>query len=108
MTSIAQDFVKHVMRVQVVKEEAEKPAAVKDLATSGPEDPSSAGGNLAAAARAQALAEGSDAPAAAPSAASAEAETMQPVVKSDWDKTPRNSPCPCGSGKKFKNCHGAA
>ena len=70
MTSIAQDFVKHVMRVQVVKEEAEKPAAVKDLATSGPEDPSSAGGNLAAAARAQALAEGSDAPAAAPSAAS--------------------------------------
>jgi preprotein translocase subunit SecA len=20
----------------------------------------------------------------------------------------RNSPCPCGSGKKFKRCHGAA
>lgn len=20
----------------------------------------------------------------------------------------RNDPCPCGSGKKFKNCHGAA
>ena len=20
--------------------------------------------------------------------------------------TPRNSPCPCGSGKKYKNCHG--
>ena len=30
----------------------------------------------------------------------------QPVVKSDWDKTPRNAPCPCGSGKKFKLCHG--
>ena len=29
-----------------------------------------------------------------------------PLVKSDWDKTPRNSPCPCGSGKKFKQCHG--
>ena len=29
-----------------------------------------------------------------------------PVVKSDWDKTPRNAPCPCGSGKKFKQCHG--
>ena len=27
-------------------------------------------------------------------------------VKSDWDKTPRNAPCPCGSGKKFKLCHG--
>ena len=30
-----------------------------------------------------------------------------PVVKSEWDKTPRNAPCPCGSGKKFKLCHGA-
>jgi preprotein translocase subunit SecA len=20
--------------------------------------------------------------------------------------TPRNAPCPCGSGKKFKMCHG--
>jgi preprotein translocase subunit SecA len=31
---------------------------------------------------------------------------MQPLVKSEWDKTPRNAPCPCGSGKKFKLCHG--
>ncbi len=23
-------------------------------------------------------------------------------------ETPRNAPCPCGSGKKFKQCHGAA
>ncbi|MGZ8629436.1 MAG: preprotein translocase subunit SecA [Actinomycetota bacterium] len=23
------------------------------------------------------------------------------------DKVPRNAPCPCGSGKKFKKCHGA-
>lgn len=22
------------------------------------------------------------------------------------DETPRNAPCPCGSGKKFKHCHG--
>ncbi|MGE5504176.1 MAG: preprotein translocase subunit SecA [Actinomycetota bacterium] len=25
-----------------------------------------------------------------------------------WGATPRNSPCPCGSGKKYKHCHGAA
>ena len=31
---------------------------------------------------------------------------QQTVVKDDWDKTPRNAPCPCGSGKKFKQCHG--
>ena len=24
-----------------------------------------------------------------------------------WERTGRNSPCPCGSGKKFKHCHGA-
>ena len=32
------------------------------------------------------------------------AHHTQPIVK---DKMPRpNDPCPCGSGKKFKNCHG--
>jgi preprotein translocase subunit SecA len=25
-----------------------------------------------------------------------------------WHATPRNAPCPCGSGKKYKHCHGAA
>ncbi|HEX2561456.1 preprotein translocase subunit SecA [Phenylobacterium sp.] len=25
----------------------------------------------------------------------------------DWEHTGRNSTCPCGSGKKFKHCHGA-
>jgi preprotein translocase subunit SecA len=24
-----------------------------------------------------------------------------------WEDTGRNAPCPCGSGKKFKHCHGA-
>ncbi|MCZ2816439.1 SEC-C metal-binding domain-containing protein [Modestobacter sp. VKM Ac-2984] len=23
-------------------------------------------------------------------------------------ETPRNAPCPCGSGKKYKQCHGVA
>ncbi len=26
----------------------------------------------------------------------------------DWTSVGRNDPCPCGSGKKFKKCHGAA
>ena len=25
-----------------------------------------------------------------------------------WSDTPRNSPCPCGSQKKYKHCHGTA
>ena len=28
----------------------------------------------------------------------------QPIVKEQ--KIGRNDPCPCGSGKKYKNCHG--
>lgn len=24
-----------------------------------------------------------------------------------WEQTGRNAPCPCGSGRKFKHCHGA-
>jgi preprotein translocase subunit SecA len=26
--------------------------------------------------------------------------------ESTWDKVGRNAPCPCGSGKKYKQCHG--
>jgi preprotein translocase subunit SecA len=26
---------------------------------------------------------------------------------SEWEKVGRNDPCPCGSGKKYKKCHGA-
>ena len=34
-----------------------------------------------------------------------ERQPLSPVIK---DKLPgRNDPCPCGSGKKFKNCHGS-
>ena len=36
-----------------------------------------------------------------------QAAKQQTVVKDEWSKTPRNAPCPCGSGKKFKMCHGA-
>ena len=25
----------------------------------------------------------------------------------EWERTNRNAPCPCGSGKKFKQCHGS-
>jgi preprotein translocase subunit SecA len=29
-----------------------------------------------------------------------------PGPPSSWGKVPRNAPCPCGSGKKYKHCHG--
>jgi preprotein translocase subunit SecA len=30
------------------------------------------------------------------------------TVRRDGDKVGRNDPCPCGSGKKYKKCHGRA
>jgi preprotein translocase subunit SecA len=37
-----------------------------------------------------------------------EEETLVPVVKAPREKIGRNDPCWCGSGKKYKFCHGAA
>jgi preprotein translocase subunit SecA len=34
-------------------------------------------------------------------------EVVETVVKSDREKIGRNDPCWCGSGKKYKKCHGA-
>jgi preprotein translocase subunit SecA len=87
-------------------------ATLRDLSYSAPDDPDGGGG--AASMRAAARAEAAANPAANPSAASggngagsaAAPATNTPIVKSDWDKTPRNAPCPCGSGKKYKLCHG--
>ncbi|MGO9486570.1 MAG: preprotein translocase subunit SecA [Rhodomicrobium sp.] len=33
--------------------------------------------------------------------------TPNPNDPATWGKVSRNAPCPCGSGKKFKHCHGA-
>ena len=32
---------------------------------------------------------------------------VNPNDPNTWGKVQRNAPCPCGSGKKFKQCHGA-
>jgi preprotein translocase subunit SecA len=48
-------------------------------------------------------------PAAAPrvvSLAPNRTPAIDPHDESTWASTPRNAPCPCGSGKKYKHCHG--
>jgi preprotein translocase subunit SecA len=32
---------------------------------------------------------------------------VDPNDPGTWGKVQRNAPCPCGSGRKFKHCHGA-
>ena len=102
MAAVATDFVTYVMHAQVTVTEQSPEPQVSNLRYTAPVDPSEAPSGMQAAARAQAAAEGLDIPAEA-----IEEISKAPVVKSDWDKTPRNAPCPCGSGKKFKLCHGA-
>ncbi len=46
-----------------------------------------------------------EAEAAAPEAQDPQAEEQIPFVR-EGRKVGRNEPCPCGSGKKFKQCHG--
>ncbi|HZA00813.1 MAG TPA: preprotein translocase subunit SecA [Hyphomicrobiaceae bacterium] len=34
------------------------------------------------------------------------AGAVDPLDPATWGKVPRNAACPCGSGKKYKHCHG--
>ncbi len=34
------------------------------------------------------------------------AEAIDPADPATWRATPRNATCPCGSGRKYKHCHG--
>jgi len=103
MQAVAQDFVKYVMHAQIaLADQPVQEASIGNVEYTAPTDPSETSNSMAAAARVQAAAEGIEAPPPID-----QPVVNAPVVKSDWDKTPRNAPCPCGSGKKFKLCHGA-
>ena len=102
MKGIADDFIRYVMHVQVVKNEPQEPE-VQNLQTTSAETEQSSG---FASAAASAAADGEIDPEVAASAALPASTKQQTVVKDEWSKTPRNAPCPCGSGKKFKQCHG--
>jgi len=45
-------------------------------------------------------------PAGAPPAGESEVQLPRVTVRRETPKVGRNDPCPCGSGKKYKHCHG--
>ncbi len=121
MDSIADDYLRYLFHVQVVVQAAAEP----DLAQASymaADDPVQGDGAIAAAfaaapagAPAEALGApmsplGAEPPAAGGVAAplADDGETQLPIVKSEREKIGRNQPCWCGSGKKFKLCHGAS
>jgi preprotein translocase subunit SecA len=74
--------------------------------TQGPEDPPEAA--AASAARLKPP-PGTRPPAGAAAPLPVEQEIQLPkvTIRRDMPKVGRNDPCPCGSGKKYKHCHGA-
>jgi preprotein translocase subunit SecA len=87
MSSIKEEFVKYMFHVEVVEEQPQaRPQRMTESHVGG--------GAMMEAAQA----DGAGGLAREPALVGA-------PVKSD--KVPRNAPCPCGSGKKYKKCHGA-
>jgi preprotein translocase subunit SecA len=88
-----------LMRVEIVQQQPEEPAPALPPMQASHVDPSTGEDELAlAAAGAETLARAGIS--AAPAAA------RNPRDPSSWGKVGRNEPCPCGSGKKYKHCHG--
>jgi preprotein translocase subunit SecA len=113
MNSIWEEFARVIFHVEVTveptdfdAEPAQAPAGVS-YSGGGPEQPSALA-EAAAAGGAVATAPGPDAgPDVAPDQGNGAGENPVTVVKSENEKIGRNDPCWCGSGKKYKKCHGA-
>ncbi len=102
---IYEDFLRFLLRAPIVVQQAPQeepdPLAGK-VQYSNPEETLNEGG--------QARRSAQDAPAGAPSAPKPEAPKPHTIEKDKDDpyaNVGRNDPCPCGSGKKYKKCHGA-
>ena len=99
MSGIALDFIKYIMHVQVAVNQA--PAQEPEQKLTGVTEQKSDATPGTPSADVDAS--------GAPKRIEPNAEKSRvPLVKSELEKVGRNDPCPCGSGKKYKHCHGAA
>lgn len=103
-----EDFLRTILRIQVMVDDV--PSALSNAQYSGPSD--GGGSGFAQTARA-AVAAGVSGPApeaiaaAAAAAGGGKARTVEKDKSDPFADVGRNDLCPCGSGKKFKKCHGA-
>ena len=112
VAAINEDFLRTVFRIQVVRpEEPQAELTPSNVSYSAPSESTIfAGAARAAAAAAGPAGPSPDAIAAASAAAggSGKAATVVKDKEDPFADVGRNDPCPCGSGKKYKKCHGAA
>ncbi|MGH9224540.1 MAG: preprotein translocase subunit SecA [Acidimicrobiales bacterium] len=106
--AISDDFVRYIMHLEVVVQPSARPAVhnVQYSAAEGPVQGSGAIRPAVAQAQAQAEAGADGAGGGGAVAVDDQPAVPQQVVKSAEQKLGRNQPCYCGSGKKFKLCHG--
>jgi preprotein translocase subunit SecA len=104
MDSIQEDFVRMLFRVEVRREPAADVPRLRELNYTAADD-SAIGGSFVgvAAGGGAAVADGS-----ARAFQDAQRAGQGVTPPRHVDKVGRNDPCPCGSGKKYKKCHGAA
>ncbi|MDP2299146.1 MAG: SEC-C metal-binding domain-containing protein, partial [Actinomycetota bacterium] len=118
VAEIDRDFLRTIMHMQVTAAPTLEPAApaVSNVQYSAPSESTIFGGarEQAASAEASMAQVGGASDAMAKAAAAGAARSATPggatVVKDKSDpyaNVGRNEPCPCGSGKKYKHCHGA-
>ena len=105
-----EDYLRTLLRLQVAVKQ-EQPALAEDKSPldgkgsySSPEQALEQTG--VGAARKQAAASPSGAPAAPPKPAAAKPQTYTKDKDDPFANVGRNEPCPCGSGLKYKKCHG--
>jgi preprotein translocase subunit SecA len=117
MGAIWQEFARVIFHVEVNVEPeqvqagqggvyGDRPAPAQDVNYSGGTPDGQPSALRDAAAGAAAAAPAAAAPASAAQAGPNRDAVTGQVVKTEQEKLGRNDPCWCGSGKKFKNCHG--
>ncbi|MEZ5787575.1 MAG: preprotein translocase subunit SecA [Xanthobacteraceae bacterium] len=94
---LREDVTAHLMRVEIVQEQAPDEQNLPFMEAHHI-DPASGEDEFAPAE----MGYGFDGGATAP----ARTATRDPKNPASWGKVGRNEPCPCGSGKKYKHCHG--
>ncbi len=106
---IDEECVRYLWRIQPIVQEDRAPAAVRAPAFRRPAPMGLEAGDRAPAlagtpARSRAAVAGGR---TAPRPARTGGDDVVRTVRRDEPKIGRNDPCPCGSGKKYKKCHGA-
>ncbi len=112
MTALETDYVRYIMHVQMVQKPTSPPPEESKAPESSVEssDVKAKGLNAPVPTTTDMHAEKADVNAAIdPNAPKAPVDRVaKPKINDEWANTGRNEPCPCGSGTKFKKCHGAA